>query len=56
MARKKFTKEVFKYTDSEAKELCWKLLKSVINEEHLKIPLNGYKNDFEIWFNENKKQ
>lgn len=53
MERKKCTKEVFKYTDSEVKELCWRLLESVINTEDLK---KGYKNDFEIWFNQNKKQ
>ena len=55
MSRKKCTKEVFKYTDSEVKELCWKLLDSIINEEDLKNPIKGYKYDFEIWFNQNKK-
>ena len=56
MARKKCTKEVFEYTTNEVKELCWKLLESVINTEDLKEPLKGYRNDFEIWFNQNRKK
>lgn len=47
--------EVYKYTESQVKELCWKLLENVINIDDLKEPLKGYKNDFEIWFNQNKK-
>jgi len=52
MPRKIERRELFTYTESEVKEICWKLLNDVTNPEYY-IP--GYKDDFERWFKSNKK-
>ena len=43
------------YTESEVKDLCWKLLNSFTNTEHLIDSKNGYESDFKIWFDQNRK-
>lgn len=37
------------------KEICWKLLENIVEEEHLKNPKDSYKEDFENWFKNNAK-
>lgn len=49
-------REMYMYTTTEAKELCWKLLNSFTNVEDMKDPVTGYKEDFDKWFEQNKKK
>ena len=49
-------REMYTYTQTEVKALCWKLINSYTNPEDLKNGIGGtYEEDFNIWFKENKK-
>ena len=55
MKTKKEKEEII-YLESEVKEICWKLIESIVNEEHLRESIKGYRHDFDIWFSHNKKK
>ena len=42
-------REMYKYTNPEARELCWKLLNSFVKPEDLN------EEEFDKWFKKNKK-
>jgi hypothetical protein len=46
--------EMYIYTNTEVKAICWKLIESFTNPEHLNDS-EDYRKDFERWFKQNKK-
>lgn len=57
MAKKRefgIKRELYQYTQTQVKEICWTLLNSIIEKEHLKDPTD-YKEDFNDWFKNNAK-
>ena len=48
-------REMYTYTETEVKEMCWKLINSFTNQEEVNVYKDDYKEDFNNWFKQNKK-
>lgn len=51
----KESREMYTYTETEVKKLCWELINSFTNQEDVNIYPGDYKEDFNDWFKDNKK-